>query len=87
MGLPPNFTKYITDRVRKVAADVGAPVAADANCKANIEIAFTAKPQALMDGIREKNPVYLGYYDSTAQAEALAKVTQPIQAWYATETA
>jgi hypothetical protein len=86
VGLPPNFTKYITDRVRKVAAEVGAPVDGNANCKANIEIAFTAKPQALMDGIREKNPVYLGYYDSTSQAEALAKVTQPIQAWYTTET-
>lgn len=86
VGLPPNFTKFITDRVRKVAADVGAPVNTDAGCKANIEIAFTAKPQALMDGIREKNPVYLGYYDTTAQAENLAKVTEPIQAWYATET-
>jgi hypothetical protein len=86
VGLPPNFTKFITDRVRKVAADVGAPVNADSGCKPNIEIAFTAKPQALMDGIREKNPVYLGYYDTTAQAENLAKVSQPIQAWYATET-
>ena len=86
VGLPPNFTKFITDRVRKVASQAGAPVSTDAGCKANIEIAFTAKPQALMDGIREKNPVYLGYYDTTAQAENLAKVTQPIQAWYTTET-
>lgn len=86
VGLPPNFTKYITDRVRKIAADVGAPVDASPGCKPNIEIAFTGKPQELMDGIRQKNPVYLGYYDSTAQAEELAKVTQPIQAWYTTET-
>jgi hypothetical protein len=86
VGLPPNFTKFITDRVRKVATDAGAPVDASPGCKPNIEIAFTAKPQALMDGIRQKNPVYLGYYDTLAQAEELAKVTQPIQAWYTTES-
>lgn len=86
VGLPPNFTKYITDRVRKVAADVGAPVDASSGCKPNIEIAFTGKPQELMNGIRQKNPVYLGYYDTLAQAEEMAKVTQPIQAWYTTET-
>jgi hypothetical protein len=86
VGLPPNFTKFITERVRKVATDAGAPVDDASGCKPNIEIAFTAKPQALMDGIRQKNPVYLGYYDTLDQAEQMAQVTQPIQAWYTTET-
>lgn len=86
VGLAPNYAKFINDRVKKVAADVGAPVDPNPNCNSNIDIVFTTTPQALMDGIRQKNPVYLGYYDSNAQADALAKVVHPIQSWYTTET-
>ena len=86
VGLAPNYAKFINDRVKKVAADVGAPVNPDPNCDSNIDIVFTTTPQALMDGIRQKNPVYLGYYDSSSQADAMAKVVHPIQSWYTTET-
>jgi hypothetical protein len=40
-GLPANFIKFITKRVRDVATQVGAPVNEDENCKGNIEIVFT----------------------------------------------
>jgi hypothetical protein len=86
VGLAPAYAKFINDRVKKVAADAGAPVDPDPNCNSNIDIVFTTTPQALMDGIRQKNPVYLGYYDSSSQADALAKVAHPIQSWYTTET-
>ena len=86
MGLPAGFTKFITARVREVAAAAGAPVDADAACKANVQIIFTTKPQALLDEIRAKEPVLLGYYDNSDQAEQMAKVTHPIQAWYTTAT-
>ncbi len=85
-GLPPNFAKFITKRVRDVATAAGAPVDASETCKANIDIVFTTKPQALLDTIRAKEPVMLGYYDSSDQADRMAKVTYVIQAWHATQT-
>jgi hypothetical protein len=45
---------------------------------------FTTTPQALLDGVRKNHQVYLGYHDNSTQAETLAKVTHPIQAWYTT---
>ena len=85
-GLPANFTKYIIKRVRDVATAAGAPVTADENCKANIDIIFTTKPQGLLDSIRAKDPYLLGYFDSSAQADEMAKVSRTIQAWHATQT-
>jgi hypothetical protein len=85
-GLPPGFTKFLTQRVREVATMVGAPVDTSQTCKANVEIVFTNKPQALVDDIRAKNPMVLGYYDNDSQADRLAAVTRPIQAWYVSET-
>ncbi|MDB5739664.1 MAG: hypothetical protein JWP16_704, partial [Alphaproteobacteria bacterium] len=55
-------------------------------CKTNIEIIFTTVPQKLLDNIRKRQSEYLGYVDSTAQLDALATVTHPIQAWYMTQT-
>lgn len=85
-GLPPNFAKFIAKRVRDVATAAGAPVDAGETCKANVEIVFTTKPQALLDTIRAKDPVMLGYYDSTDQADRMAKVNHVIQSWHATQT-
>jgi len=85
-GLPANFAKFITKRVRDVATAAGAPVDASETCKANVDIVFTTKPQALLDTIRAKDPVMLGYYDSSEQADRLAKVNYVIQAWHATQT-
>ena len=85
-GLPANFAKFIAKRIRDVATAAGAPVNADENCKPNIDIVFTTKPQGLLDSIRTKDPVLLGYYDNTSQADEMAKVTRVIQAWHATQT-
>ena len=85
-GLAPKFAAYISWRVRDVARQIGAPVAADDGCKPNIHIIFIDQPQALLDGVRKKSPAYLGYYDNESQADALAKVTRPIQSWYITQT-
>jgi hypothetical protein len=85
-GLPANFAKFIAKRIRDAATTAGAPVNADEGCKPNIDIVFTTKPQGLLDSIRAKDPVLLGYYDNTSQADQLAKVTRTIQAWHATQT-
>jgi hypothetical protein len=85
-GLPAKFAAFMTARVKDVAAQVGAPVNVSASCKPNIEIVFTTVPQKLLDNIRKQQSEYLGYVDNTAQLDALATVTHPIQAWYATQT-
>jgi hypothetical protein len=85
VGLKPAFTKFITQRLKDVAAKAGAPVAG-LSCKPNIEIVFTTTPQALIDNVRKQNEAFLGYADNTDAVDALAKVTRPIQAWYLTAT-
>src|SRR3954463_9899300 len=86
VGLAPKFAAFITQRLRDVAREAGAPVSANPACKPNIEIAFTTAPQALVNRLREKNSLYLGYHDNEAQLDRLATVTRPIQAWYTTAT-
>ena len=86
MGLDPHFSNYVADRIREVAAAVGAPVDPDPACKPNIEVVFTTVPQELLDNVRKSQPVYLGYHDNGSQAAELAKVTHPMQAWYTTAT-
>jgi hypothetical protein len=85
-GLGAKYAGYITQRIRSIAASVGAPVAADPACRANIQIVFTTTPQALLDNIRQNQPTYLGYHDNSTQAARLATVTRAIQSWYTTAT-
>src|SRR5258707_10986313 len=56
-GLPANFTKFITKRIRDLAASVGAPVNPDESCRSNIDIVFTTKAQELLNSIREQQPI------------------------------
>lgn len=86
VGLKPVFARAISQRLKTVAAEAGAPVNDRVGCKPNIEIVFTTTPQQLIDGVRRRQSDYLGYHDSSAQADALARVTYPIQAWYTTAT-
>ncbi|HEX4176903.1 MAG TPA: hypothetical protein VHY57_00630 [Rhizomicrobium sp.] len=47
---------------------------------------FTSAPQDLLNNIRKNSDALLGYHDNDSQAEDMAKVTHPIQAWYSTVT-
>ena len=85
-GLPPEDAAFVTQRLKDVAARVGAPISADKACKHNIEIVFTRTPQALLDNIKKTQENFLGYHDSPEQRDRLATVTHPIQAWYTTAT-
>jgi hypothetical protein len=86
MGLRPQAVTFINRRLKEIAIQTGAPVDSKANCKPNIEIIFTTTPQGLMDWVRQKHPTFLGYHDNSRQADRLALVTRPIQAWYTTAT-
>jgi hypothetical protein len=86
LGLKPAFLKFIVQRVKDIAARVGAPVSPVTDCRSNMEIVFTTKPQGLLDDIRQHHPAYLGYYDNGDQADHLATVAHSIQAWYTIAT-
>jgi hypothetical protein len=86
VGLKPEFARFITARIRETAARVGAPVNRDTACRPNIHVTFSTAPQALLTNIRNTQPYLLGYADSEARKDGLAKVTQPIQSWYALQT-
>lgn len=86
VGLRPAATSFVTRRVKEIATQAGAPVNDHEDCRANIAIVFTTRPQALLDDIRKRRPEILGYYDNNSQRDALAVVSHPIQAWYTTAT-
>jgi hypothetical protein len=86
VGQNPHFTAFITQRIKYVAQAASTPVNTDASCTPNIEVVFTTTPQALLDNVRRHHVYYLGYAETNAQLDDLAKVTSPVQAWYATET-
>ena len=85
-GLGPAGNRFMTQRVREVAARIGAPVSDKDACTPNIAIEFTATPQALLDTIRRKRASLLGYYDNNDQARKAATIARPIQSWYSTAT-
>ena len=76
----------MTERLKEVAAKVGAPVSTDKSCKTNIEVVFTTTPQALIDDVKKNQENFLGYHEGPEQRDRLATVTHPIQAWYTTAT-
>jgi hypothetical protein len=86
MGLKSDFTDFVKKRLKEIAAKVGAPLDPDANCQPNIQIVFTTSPQDLLNNIRKNYEALLGYHDNDTQAQEMAKVTHPIQAWYSTVT-
>ena len=86
VGLGDTYTKYISQRICEIAKAVGAPVNSNSSCRPNIQVLFTQNPQLLLDNVRKEKPRYLGYYNNESQADQLAKVTHPIQAWYTTTT-
>ena len=85
VGLKPAHLKFVTDRLIQVAAQAGASVDTKPDCRVNIQIVFTTAPQALLDNVRKNQPSFLGVHDSEAQADRLAQVVRPIQAWYMSE--
>jgi hypothetical protein len=83
-GLRPAALRFIVEHLRDTARKVGAPVNEHADCRPNIEIVFTTTPQDLLNNVRKDHAVYLGFSRNGAEADKLAIVLHPIQAWYTT---
>lgn len=84
-GLPGVLNNMVTARVREIAATVGAPAKADADCRPNLFIVFAVDPQAVIDNVRRKVPEALGFH-YVHDRRKISRVVRPVQAWYATET-
>jgi len=85
MGLGPKMNLYVTQRIIRVAMAVGVPLDSHEPCRPNVAVLATPEPQKLLDFIRQKRVALLGFH-YRPQAERLATVTLPIQAWYSTAT-
>ncbi|MBW8708339.1 MAG: hypothetical protein JF627_03605 [Alphaproteobacteria bacterium] len=85
-GLKPELLEFVVRRIKAVATQIGAAVNSDPSCEQNVEIGFSSDPQSVLDYIRDKHINYLGFYNNMAEAEKMARMTHPIQAWYATFT-
>jgi len=68
-NLPPAFDAFIKARIKAIAASVGAPVKEP--CRINVEVIFSAEPQAIMDRVAESDPVLLGYHFVHTKAHCL----------------
>lgn len=85
VGLPKNFSLYITQRIIKVAMAAGAPLSKDEPCRPNVLVVATPEPQKLLDFVRDKRPALLGFH-YISQRERIATMHRPVQAWYSTAT-
>ena len=86
VGQPPAIANIVNQRVKDLAAFVGAPVHESHSCTPNVEIIFTSAPQELLKNVRDHDANFLGFTESSAERDRVATVTRPIQAWYTTLT-
>lgn len=85
VGLPPQFDLYINQRIIRVAIAAGAPLATSEPCRPNVAVLATPEPQKLLDFVRTKRRGLLGFH-YRSQAERIATMKLPVQAWYSTAT-
>jgi hypothetical protein len=84
-GLSPGYNAFVTARLRALAAYVGAPVQSDPQCKINVQIRFTSKPQEAMNDVFKWATHYFRNRYSGGTRDLIAfRSDHPIQGWYMT---
>ena len=83
-GLTPDYNAFVTARLRSIATLVGAPVQWDPQCKSNVQITFTIKPQEKMDEIKKwaTGPSFRNRYAGGMKELIAYKSDHVIQGWY-----
>ena len=86
LGLTPAYDSFVSARIRALAAYVGAPVQSNPQCKTNVEILFTDKPQEGMDRvIKWATGPNFGIRYSGGMKDLIAfRGDHAIQGWYLT---
>jgi hypothetical protein len=82
-GLPDEFDAFVAKRVVEVARQVRAPVADPAKCAPNVNVIFSANPQAQLDDIAKRRDVLFGFV-WRADLKKTSTFSRPIQSWYLT---
>lgn len=83
-GLPKAFAAKVEAKVRAIAADVGAPLAAS-SCEPNLAISFTADAGDLVRRVAARAPKRFAEV-ALADREFLLTGTAPVRWWYSSET-
>lgn len=82
-GLSPEYNAFVTARLRAVAAYVGAPVDSEPQCKDNVDILFTNRPQEKMDAVIKWATVYFRNRYTGGMKDLIAyRGDHTIQGWY-----
>jgi hypothetical protein len=85
VGLDPAFSAFITARLRALAEYVGAPMQSGPQCKTNVQILFTSKPQESMDAVIKWATVYFRNRYSGGMRDLIKyRADHAIQGWYIT---
>jgi hypothetical protein len=85
VGLSPAENAFVTARLRALASYVGAPVQSDPQCKGNVQIFFTNKPQEKMDAVvKWATSYFLNRYTGGTRDLIAFKNDHAIQGWYIT---
>jgi hypothetical protein len=84
-GLSPSENAIVAERIKSLAAEVGAPVAGATRCRRTVSVFFSDQPQHVLDVIRDNAPRFLGYHYQ-AQTRRISTFTGAIGAWYMTAT-
>jgi hypothetical protein len=85
VGLPAEFDAFVARRIVEIARQVNAPVADAATCTPNVNVLFSAQPQAQLTDIAKRRDILFGFHFQ-AQTKKLSTFSRPIQAWYVTLT-
>ncbi|HEY3950001.1 hypothetical protein [Phenylobacterium sp.] len=85
LGLPAEFDAFVAKRILEIAREVGASVDTSGGCQPNVDVIFSAQPQAQLSDIAKRRDVLFGFY-FRAQAKKIATFSRPIQSWYLTRS-
>jgi hypothetical protein len=85
-GLSPGYNTFITARLRAIAADVGAPLQSDPQCKGNVLMLFTTNPAQEMDAVIKwaTSPMFYNRYVGGMRKLIEYRSDHAIQGWYLT---
>lgn len=85
LGLDPGYNGFVSARLRALAANVGAPMQPDLQCKDNVRILFTAEPDKVMGDVYKWASSSLAIrYPNQPQKLLLHSSSHAVQGWYLT---
>ncbi|THD51661.1 hypothetical protein [Phenylobacterium sp.] len=85
VGLPDQYAGFIVKRVLDVAREVNAPIDPKPGCTPNVNVIFSAAPQAQLEDIARRRDILFGFHFQ-AEMKKLSTFSRPVQAWYVTRT-